>query len=173
MFHLSQLARHAVIAATAASMVLLGAEQAAQAAPSRQQAGYAAAASVPVATSTAAKGVFYTAVVTADGGLVVSRVVEPADERAVRARWSLKLTNTQTKRIFDAAVGGATATVIAICQVAAPSGADWICSAGGAVLGAIIRSLGAPGDNDCLGISLRTKWGLPPWEIDAGYVDCR
>lgn len=171
--HSGKLVRRAVMLGVAATLALLvGAGQSAQAAPSQRQTEHAAVMGVPVGTSTAATGHFYTGTWAADGSIVISEVGGPADDPVVYASWSLKLSHSATVGIFNGALAGATAVVIAICQTAAPSPADFICSAGGTILAAIVRSLGEPGPNDCLGITLRTRLAIPPWAIDAGYVNC-
>lgn len=174
MVHANRLARHAVaVTAAAALAVLLGAGQSAQAGPSQQQAERVAPMSVPGAVFSAARGDVFTAVVTADGGVVVSKVVDPAAvDETVYASWSLKLSHTRTVQIYDAALAGTLGTVIYLCQLTAPGAADWICSTGGSVLMALIRAVSAPGPNDCLGIEMGTRLDLPPWYIRAGYVDC-
>jgi hypothetical protein len=85
----------------------------------------------------------------------------------------VKLSHARTEEIFYAAAIGASTTVVAICQSVMPSVADPGCVALGGVLMRIIVRLGAPDDNDCLGIKISTRLALPPWKIEAGYVDCR
>jgi len=165
--------RRAIITATVGSMMAIGAAPAANASPVHRQTAHVAvvADSSPVTSNAAAREV-YTGYVDADGTVVISKGAQDSSGAMTKLSVSLKLSHAKTVEIFYAALTGAITTVVAICQVYAPSALDFICSAGGTVLAGIITRLSAPGANDCLGIKLSTRLGLPPWKIQAGYIDC-
>lgn len=170
----------AMVVTVATSMILGGVAQAAVASPAETQVSRGAAVSTRVVTN-AADGAVYTGYLALDGSVVIAKnttndtgsKAPESDRSPDRARASVKLSHAKTVEIFYAALAGATATVAVLCQSVTPGGLDWICSAGATVLAGIITRLGAPAANDCLGISIETRIGLPPWKISAGYVDCR
>jgi hypothetical protein len=165
--------RRAIITVTVGSMMAIAAAPAANAAPvHRQPAQVAVLASSSLVTSNAAVREVYTGYIEADGTMVITKGTQDSTGEMTKASVSLKLSHAKTVEIFYAALAGAISTVVAICQYFAPSALDFICSAGGTVLAGIVTRLGAPGANDCLGIKLSTRLGLPPWKIEAGYIDC-
>jgi ammonia channel protein AmtB len=106
-----------------------------------------------------------------DGSLTVAGSTSAQD---VDVSWSrtIKFNNRQTKQIYDAALVGATGVIAGLCTIAAPSIVDPFCGVIAGLLAAIVRGFSAPGDNDCLGITVTTRLGIPPVSVRAGYVNC-
>ncbi len=165
----SMVQRTALIAVTASALLIgvTGPASASAQTPSADRAPAVAAAAV------SHNGVMYEAFYNRDGSVTVQPVKDDGSQ-AVEARWSrtIKFNNRQTKQIHEAAAIGATGVISGLCVVAAPAIVDPFCTVIAGLLVYIVRALSAPGDNDCLGVTVTTRVGIPPVRVRAGYVNC-
>ncbi|MDI6106068.1 hypothetical protein QLQ12_46670 [Actinoplanes sp. NEAU-A12] len=121
------------------------------------------------------KGDYYTFSVAEDSSIVVTKGSQDSttDDLATRASWKVKMSHDRTVALYWAAIAGATGTVVSICKYYMPGAADEACTILATSIMAYVARMSQPGENDCFGFEISTRWGIPPWKFTIGYVSCR